>query len=314
MDSFLLFLLVGFLAQAIDGALGMAYGVVSSTVLISLGVPPAAASATVHAAEVFTTAASAGSHIVHRNVNWRFLLPLAGAGMVGGALGAYVLTGVDGQAIRPFVVAYLGFMGAAILLRASKRPKIRVVPNKWAAPIGVVGGFADAAGGGGWGSTVTSTLVGAGKEPRMAVGTANAAEFFVTVAVSAAFLVALLTGRWDEAGLTAQAVQEGADQRAVAHPMAVVELQRRHLGDRIGRQQTGVVGVRVGRDLFDMRRQSLLANNDPALAGERRSGRDEQLHRRSWHRRRWALDPSRAPVQQHSARSSGRAAPLVKLD
>lgn len=200
LDAFWLFLAVGFLAQAVDGALGMAYGVVSSTVLISLGVPPAAASATVHAAEVFTTAASAGSHIIHRNVNWRFLLPLAGAGMIGGALGAYVLTGVDGQAIRPFVVGYLGLMGVAILLRASKRPKIRVVPAKWAAPIGFVGGFADAAGGGGWGSTVTSTLVGAGKEPRLAVGTANAAEFFVTTAISAAFLGALLTGRWAEAG------------------------------------------------------------------------------------------------------------------
>ena len=178
----------------------MAYGVVSSTVLISIGVPPATASATVHAAEMFTTAASAGSHIAHRNVNWRFLVPLALAGMIGGALGAYVLTGVDGDAIRPYVVAYLGFMGAMILLRAYRQPKVRHVARHWAAPIGLVGGFADAAGGGGWGSTVTSTLVGAGKEPRMAVGTANAAEFFVTTAISAAFLVALLTGRWDEAG------------------------------------------------------------------------------------------------------------------
>lgn len=200
LDAFWLFLAVGFLAQAVDGALGMAYGVVSSTVLISLGVPPAAASATVHAAEVFTTAASAGSHIAHRNVNWRFLLPLAGSGMVGGVLGAYVLTGVDGDAIRPFVAAYLGLMGGVILLRASRRPKIRPVSAKWAAPIGLVGGFADATGGGGWGSTVTSTLVGAGKEPRLAVGTANAAEFFVTVAISTTFLAALLTGRWNEAG------------------------------------------------------------------------------------------------------------------
>ena len=200
MDTFLIFLLVGFIAQAIDGALGMAYGVVTSTVLISLGIPPATASATVHAAEVFTTAASAGSHIAHKNVNWRFLVPLAGAGMIGGALGAYVLTGLDGDAIRPYVVAYLGSMGLLILSRARKVVKVRPVAQGWAAPIGLVGGFADAAGGGGWGSTVTSTLVGAGKEPRMAVGTANAAEFFVTTAISAAFLVALLTGRWDEAG------------------------------------------------------------------------------------------------------------------
>lgn len=195
-----MFLLVGFVAQAIDGALGMAYGVVTSTVLISIGVPPATASATVHAAEVFTTAASAGSHIAHKNVNWRFLLPLAGAGMIGGVLGAYVLTGIEGEAVRPYIVAYLGVMGVLILSRAYRQPKVRPVKRQWAGPIGLVGGFADAVGGGGWGSTVTSTLVGAGKEPRMAVGTANAAEFFVTTAISAAFLGALLTGRWEDAG------------------------------------------------------------------------------------------------------------------
>lgn len=200
LDAFWLFLAVGFLAQVVDGALGMAYGVVSSTVLLSFGVPPAMASASVHAAEVFTTGASAASHVAHKNITWRFLLPLALAGMTGGALGAYVLTGVDGDAIRPWVVVYLGIMGVLILFRAVKRPPLRTVHWKWAPPLGLVGGFADAVGGGGWGPTVTSTLVGAGKEPRRAVGTANAAEFFVTSAISATFLAALLTGRWDDAG------------------------------------------------------------------------------------------------------------------
>jgi uncharacterized protein len=199
MDMFLLFLLVGFVAQAIDGALGMAYGVVSTTVLLSFGVPPATASATVHAAEVFTTAASAGSHIAHKNVNWRFLAPLAAAGVAGGVVGAYVLTSVDGDDIKPVVIIYLALMGGLILYRAWKTPPMKPVHPKWAPPLGLVGGFCDAVGGGGWGPTVTGTLIGAGKPPRQAIGTANAAEFLVTTAISAAFLAALLTGHWDKA-------------------------------------------------------------------------------------------------------------------
>ena len=130
LDIFLIFLLVGFAAQAIDGALGMAYGVVSSTVLISLGVPPATASASVHAAEVFTTAASAGSHIAHKNVDWRFLLPLATAGVIGGAFGAYVLTSIDGDDIKPVVVVYLGLMGALLLYRAWRAPPVRAIARR----------------------------------------------------------------------------------------------------------------------------------------------------------------------------------------
>ena len=107
MDTFLLFLAVGFLAQAIDGALGMAYGVISSSVLLAFGVPPATASASVHGAEIFTTAASAGSHAWHRNIDWRLLAPLAVAGVIGGCLGAYVMAGLDGDVVKPFVVAYL---------------------------------------------------------------------------------------------------------------------------------------------------------------------------------------------------------------
>jgi hypothetical protein len=201
LDTFLLFLLVGFAAQTIDGALGMAYGVVSSTVLISFGVPPATASASVHAAEVFTTAASASSHIAHKNVDWRFLLPLAVAGVIGGVLGAYVLTSVDGDDIKPIIVVYLALMGALIVYRAWRTREVRPIHRKWAPPLGLIGGFCDAVGGGGWGPTVTSTLVGAGKEPRKAIGTVNTAEFFVASAISAAFFTAILTGHWQETGL-----------------------------------------------------------------------------------------------------------------
>jgi uncharacterized membrane protein YfcA len=200
LEVFLLFLLVGFLAQSVDGALGMAYGVISSTVLLAFGVPPAMASASVHAAEVFTTAASAGSHAVNRNVNWKLFAPLAVGGCIGGAAGAFLLTSIDGNVLKPFITAYLALMGVAILYRAWRTISIRPFPVRLSGPLGVVGGFLDAVGGGGWGPTVTSTMVGAGAEPRLSIGTANTAEFFVTATISATFLAALLTGHWENAG------------------------------------------------------------------------------------------------------------------
>lgn len=195
--EFWLFAAVGFAAQLVDGALGMAYGVVSTTVLLANGVPPATASASVHAAKVFTGAASAVSHIAHRNVDGRLLVLLAAGGMLGGVVGTYLLTSVDGELIKPFVVAWLGLMGVVILYRAWKgaRPK----PFSWKGPfpLGLVGGFFDAVGGGGWGPVVTSTLLGSGADPRKAIGTTNAAEAFVAAAVSAAFLAALVSGHWE---------------------------------------------------------------------------------------------------------------------
>lgn len=200
METFLLFLLVGVVAQGVDGALGMAYGVISTSVLLALGVPPATASASVHAAEVFTTAASASSHVWHRNVDWRLFLPLAIAGVIGGVLGAYVLAGIEGDIIKPFIVAYLAFIGLWILWRAGHDVKPRRLPAWITAPVGMVGGFLDAIGGGGWGPTVSSTMVGAGQEPRRAIGTVNTAEFFLTVAISATFVWSLVTGHWQNAG------------------------------------------------------------------------------------------------------------------
>ncbi len=120
LEDFLIFLVVGFLAQLVDGALGMAYGVTATTALLSFGVPPAHASAATHAAEVFTTAASGGSHIAHRNVDWRLFWRLAPAGMIGGAIGVYVLTSFDAKALRPLIFVYLGAMGVFILLRLRK--------------------------------------------------------------------------------------------------------------------------------------------------------------------------------------------------
>ena len=199
MDDFLLFLAVGFVAQLVDGALGMAYGVVSASMLIAVGVPPANVSASVHASKVFTGAASATAHLLHGNVLRRLLLPLALGGAVGGVLGAYVLTALEAGVVRPFVVAWLGLMGLFILYRAWRGAPPRTAPFRLPAPLGVVGGFLDAIGGGGWGPTVTSTLVATGTPPRQAIGTSNTAEFFVAIAVSSAFLTALATGRWASA-------------------------------------------------------------------------------------------------------------------
>ncbi len=199
-DGFLLFMIVGFLAQMVDGALGMAYGVVSSTVLLSFGITPAAASASVHAAELFTTAASASSHILHKNVNWRLFRILAPAGVLGGLVGTYVLTSFDGNMLKPYVASYLALMGVYILYRAyHNAPTIGHHSVAVVAPMGAIGGAVDAIGGGGWGPVVTTGLVGSGGAPREVIGTVNTAEFFLTVAVSSAFLVALLTGHWKEA-------------------------------------------------------------------------------------------------------------------
>lgn len=199
--EFWLFAGVGFAAQLVDGALGMAYGVVSSTVLLSMGVPPATTSASVHAAKVFTGAASAASHIYHRNIGWRLLLLLSVGGVAGGIAGAYLLTSIDGALIKPYVVGWLAIMGLVILYRAWKGASPK--PFSWRSPmpLGFAGGFFDAVGGGGWGPVVTSTLMGGGADPRQAIGTTNAAEFFVASAISAAFLAALLSGHWETDGL-----------------------------------------------------------------------------------------------------------------
>ena len=183
---------IGFAAQLVDGALGMAFGLISSTALLTLGLPPAQASAAVHAAEVATTGVSGLAHAAHRNIDRRLFLVLSVAGMTGGVIGAYLLSNVDGKAVRPIVAAYLFLMGVLVLLKAARfRPRDHSRPPTHVAPLGLVGGFLDAVGGGGWGSIVTSTLMGSGEAPRRVIGSVNAAEFFVAVAVSTAFLLEL---------------------------------------------------------------------------------------------------------------------------
>jgi uncharacterized membrane protein YfcA len=184
------FLLIGFAAQLIDGALGMAYGQISSTMLISMGVPPATASASVHTAETFTTAVSGISHVAHGNIDWKLFFRIAIPGMIGGVLGAFVLTRIDGNTAKPFVLAYLTALGLYLFYRGVMHRHTERTP-KVVSPLGLVGGFLDAAGGGGWGGIVTSNLLVQGSNPRKTIGTVNLAEFFLTVTISATFIVTL---------------------------------------------------------------------------------------------------------------------------
>src|SRR5215212_833948 len=189
---------VGFVAQLIDGALGMAFGVISTSTMLSMGMAPAQASAIVHTAEIFTTAASAGSHIWHRNVDWRIVARLGVAGVLGAVLGAWVLSNLDAGVMRPFISAYLLLVGGFILFKAWRGIPARDAPTPWVAPIGFVAGFLDASGGGGWGPVATTTLVGSGQAPRTAVGSVNATEVFVTTAAATTFFVELGASPWRE--------------------------------------------------------------------------------------------------------------------
>lgn len=184
------FILVGFGAQIIDGALGMAYGVISSTLLLTLGVPPSRASASVHVAETFTTGVSAISHILHRNVDWKLFSKLIIPGVIGGVTGAYVLSNIDGAVVKPLVQIYLASIGLYLIWRGFHLPPKPRDP-KWVTPLGLVGGFMDASGGGGWGPVVTSNLLLQGSSPRHTIGTVNTVEFILTTAISLTFLLHL---------------------------------------------------------------------------------------------------------------------------
>lgn len=191
----IVYIIVGFIAQIIDGALGMAYGVTSTTFLLSMGIPPVAASASVHTAEVFTSGVSGLAHLKFGNVDKKLFKKLLIPGIIGGILGAYILTVVPGKTIKPFIAFYLLIMGLFILRKAFKKVEQKEVKTKLV-PLGVSGGFFDAIGGGGWGPIVTSTLVARGHNPRFSIGSVNLAEFFVTVAEVATFLTIIGLVHW----------------------------------------------------------------------------------------------------------------------
>lgn len=191
-SDFWMFLLIGFCAQIVDGALGMAFGLISSTFLLSMGHAPVVVSASVHTAEMVTTGFSAASHIYFKNVNWKLCLPLALFGAIGGVIGATLLANIDGDIIKPFISIYLGLLGLFILWKAAHDRKNMPAPPllsvKKTSALGIAGGVLDATGGGGWGPIVTSNLIARGDKPREVIGSVNAAEFIVTTSITVAFI------------------------------------------------------------------------------------------------------------------------------
>lgn len=191
-SKLLLFVALGFAAQMIDGTMGMAYGVSSNTFLRMAGVPSAISSACVHCAEMFTTLVSGLAHIKLRNVKkwllWRLMIP----GAIGGALGAYLLVEFNSAVIDMIIDIYLVVMGVIIISKAFKKNnKLKTRYSNYVIPLGLVGGFSDAMGGGGWGPVVTSTLLASGHDTRKTIGTVNTAEFFVTLAETTTFVAML---------------------------------------------------------------------------------------------------------------------------
>ena len=195
-DLFYEAMLVGLLAQLVDGSLGMAYGITSTSFLIGIGATPAAASGAVHVAEIFTTAFSGISHIKFGNVHKDLFKKLVIPGVIGGILGAYILTSIDGKLIKPYITVYLLLMGLFILRKAFILIKHNNKKIKHVRKLALAGGFLDAIGGGGWGPIVTSTLIGQGNSPRHTIGSVNTAEFFVSFATGITFIILGSTGHW----------------------------------------------------------------------------------------------------------------------
>jgi len=187
--------LVGFLSEVVDGALGMAYGLVSNAVLLAFGYPPAVASANVHLAQIATSAVSGLSHLKFGNVDPAVVRGLLVPGVIGGVLGAYVLVSIPTAVVRPVVAAYLVVMGVLIVSGGLRRRPTRAVRSHLPA-LGLAGGFCDAMGGGGWGQVVNSTLIMRGNSPRHTIGSVTFSEFFVALAESTAFVMTIGIQDW----------------------------------------------------------------------------------------------------------------------
>jgi uncharacterized protein len=196
--NFPLMLLAGFLAQLVDGALGMGYGVTSATIMLSAGVNPAAISGSIHTAEMFASGASGYSHYKFGNVNKKLFKALLIPGVIGAILGAVLLTQL-GQThmgiLRPIMAAYTLFLGIRILVLAFRKQQQQKKFKRYGLLAGA-GGFLDSFGGGGWGPIVTTTLITKGRSPKYVIGSVSLTEFFVTLASAFTFFTLLGVSHW----------------------------------------------------------------------------------------------------------------------
>lgn len=195
MSEFWAFAGVGFVAQLIDGTLGMGFGIISSSVLLAQGVPPALASASVNAAKIPTTATAAVSHFIHKNMTPEILIALCIFGGLGGFAGALLLTSLKGKVLANTINCYLVLVGALIIFRGLRDITPGTLPKNFTRAIGFAGGLIEGIGGS-WGPIVTTGLLGAGVESRYAIGSTNIAEFFVSITVFLSFVGAFLLGHW----------------------------------------------------------------------------------------------------------------------
>ena len=196
MHEFWAFALVGFFAQLVDGALGMGFGVISASVLLAQGVPPALASASVNAAKLPTTGTAALSHYLHKNLDWHIIVMLCAFGALGGIIGATVLTSLRGKILFVLINLYLLFIGGLIIYRGLRDVAPRLFPKGFTRLIGFAGGLIEGIGGS-WGPIVTTSLLGAGTESRYAIGSSNFSEFVVSIAVFSTFVAAFAMGQWE---------------------------------------------------------------------------------------------------------------------
>lgn len=181
--------LVGIIAQMIDGAIGMAYGITATTFLLTQGISPAIASSSIHIAEIFTTGASGLSHWRLNNIDKKLFLSLVFPGVIGGIFGVIILSNIDGKIIKPWISVYLVIMGFYIIIKAIKKKVfVAKISAKKVGPLAFFGGTLDAIGGGGWGPVVTSSLLSSGHEPKKTIGSVNSAEFFITTTIGFSFV------------------------------------------------------------------------------------------------------------------------------
>jgi uncharacterized protein len=253
MPTLIVLALAGLAAQLVDGALGMAYGATSSTLVLAVGLSPAAASASVHFAELGTTFVSGLSHRRFGNIDWRTVKRIGVPGALGAFLGAVVLSSISADIAKPWMAGILLGLGVYVLTRFSLRGTPRregrgYVRGRFLAPLGLAAGFIDATGGGGWGPVATPTLLASGRmEPRKVVGSVDTSEFVVALAASGGFLVGLGSQgiRWD----VVVALLAGG---VIAAPFAAWLVQKvtaRLLGTAVG----GLIVLTNLRTIFDVR-------------------------------------------------------------